>query len=68
MKQKLILIGSGMVGVRFLDFLLKIPPEQYDTSLYHSPPFVLGSSVCGGVVPLKGNNLYYINHLVISRY
>ena len=38
MKQKLILIGSGMVGVRFLDCLLKILPEQYDICVFNKEP------------------------------
>lgn len=38
MKQKLILIGSGMVGVRFLDNLLKTAANQYEIHVFNKEP------------------------------
>jgi len=38
MKQKLILIGSGMVGARFIERLLVEAPEQYDIRVFNKEP------------------------------
>ncbi len=38
MKQKLILIGSGMVGARFIERLLAEAPEKYDISVFNKEP------------------------------
>jgi len=38
MKQKLILIGSGMVGARFIERLLAEAPEQYDIRVFNKEP------------------------------
>jgi nitrite reductase (NADH) large subunit len=37
-KQKLILIGNGMAGVRTLEELLKLAPEQYDITVFGAEP------------------------------
>jgi nitrite reductase (NADH) large subunit len=34
MKEKLVLIGNGMAGVRTLEELLKLAPEQYDITVF----------------------------------
>ncbi|WP_321323480.1 NAD(P)/FAD-dependent oxidoreductase [Thiomicrorhabdus sp.] len=38
-KQKLVLIGSGMVGTRFLERLLLEAPEQYDIRVFNKEPY-----------------------------
>ena len=38
MKQKLVLIGNGMAGLRTLEELLKINAELYDISVFGSEP------------------------------
>ena len=38
MKQKLILIGSGMVGSRFIERLLHEAPEKYDIRVFNKEP------------------------------
>ena len=39
MKQKLVLIGNGMAGVRTLEELLKIAPDHYDITVFGAEPF-----------------------------
>ena len=39
MKEKLILVGNGMAGVRTLEELLKIAPDQYDITVFGSEPY-----------------------------
>jgi len=39
MKEKLILIGNGMAGVRTLEELLKIAPDQYDITVFGAEPY-----------------------------
>jgi len=39
MKQKLILIGNGMAGVRTLEELLKIAPDMYDITVFGAEPY-----------------------------
>ncbi len=38
-KQKLVLIGNGMAGMRTIDELLKIAPEKYDITVFGSEPY-----------------------------
>ena len=38
MKEKLILIGNGMAGVRTLEELLKIAPDHYDITVFGAEP------------------------------
>ncbi len=38
MKQKLILVGSGMVGARFIERLLHEAPGQYDIRVFNKEP------------------------------
>ncbi len=38
MKEKLVLIGNGMAGVRALEELLKLAPEQYDIAVFGAEP------------------------------
>jgi nitrite reductase (NADH) large subunit len=39
MKEKLVLIGNGMAGVRTLEELLKIAPEMYDITVFGAEPY-----------------------------
>ncbi len=57
MKQKLILIGSGMVGARFIERLLAEAPEQYDVRVFNKEPNggynrIMLSPVLAGEKPL----------------
>ena len=38
-KQKLVLIGNGMAGVRTLEELLKLAPETYDITVFGAEPY-----------------------------
>ena len=38
-KEKLILIGNGMAGVRVIEELLKLQPEKYDITVFGSEPY-----------------------------
>ena len=38
MKEKLVLIGNGMAGMRTIDELLKLAPEQYDITVFGAEP------------------------------
>ena len=39
MKEKLVLIGNGMAGVRVIEELLKLVPEQYDITVFGDEPY-----------------------------
>lgn len=39
MKQKLVLIGNGMAGIRTLEELLKLAPEQYEITVFGAEPY-----------------------------
>lgn len=39
MREKLVLIGNGMAGVRAIEELLKISPEKYDITVFGAEPF-----------------------------
>ncbi|HDH08632.1 MAG TPA: NAD(P)/FAD-dependent oxidoreductase, partial [Gammaproteobacteria bacterium] len=39
MKEKLILIGNGMAGMRTLEELLKLEPEMYDITVFGAEPY-----------------------------
>jgi nitrite reductase (NADH) large subunit len=38
-KEKLVLVGNGMAGVRTLEELLKIAPDMYDITVFGSEPY-----------------------------
>jgi nitrite reductase (NADH) large subunit len=38
MKQKLVMVGNGMAGVRTLEELLKLAPERYDITVFGAEP------------------------------
>ena len=39
MKDKLVLVGNGMAGVRTLEELLKIAPDMYDIAVFGAEPY-----------------------------
>ncbi len=39
MKEHLVLVGNGMAGVRTLEELLKLAPEQYDITVFGAEPY-----------------------------
>jgi nitrite reductase (NADH) large subunit len=39
MKQKLVLVGNGMAGVRTLEELLKVTPDMYDITVFGAEPY-----------------------------
>ena len=39
MKQKLVLVGNGMAGVRTLEEVLKLDPEKFDITVFGSEPY-----------------------------
>lgn len=52
-KQKLVLIGNGMAGVRCVEHLLKLAPHQYEITIFGSEPYpnynrIMLSSVLAG--------------------
>ena len=53
MKQKLVVIGNGMAGMRTVEELLKIAPEKYDITVFGAEPYgnynriLLSPVLCG---------------------
>ncbi|MCW8956101.1 MAG: FAD-dependent oxidoreductase, partial [Gammaproteobacteria bacterium] len=39
MKQKLVVIGNGMAGMRTVEELLKIAPEKFDITVFGAEPY-----------------------------
>jgi nitrite reductase (NADH) large subunit len=39
MKKKLVLVGNGMAGMRTLEELLKLAPDQYDITVFGAEPY-----------------------------
>ena len=39
MREKLVLVGNGMAGMRTLEELLKIAPEKYDITVFGAEPY-----------------------------
>ncbi|MGD8592264.1 MAG: nitrite reductase large subunit NirB [Gammaproteobacteria bacterium] len=39
MKEKLVLVGNGMAGMRTLEELLKIAPDKYDITVFGAEPY-----------------------------
>ncbi|MFK5891627.1 MAG: FAD-dependent oxidoreductase, partial [Pseudomonadota bacterium] len=53
MKEKLVVVGNGMAGMRTVEELLKIAPDKYDISVFGSEPYgnynriLLSPVLCG---------------------
>ena len=39
MKEKLVMIGNGMAGMRTIEELLKIAPDMYDITVFGDEPY-----------------------------
>ncbi|GAB3364732.1 MULTISPECIES: nitrite reductase large subunit NirB [Giesbergeria] len=57
-KQKLVLVGNGMAGVRTLEELLKLAPDLYDITVFGAEPYgnynrILLSPVLAGEIALS---------------
>ncbi len=73
MKEKLVLVGNGMAGVRTLEELLKIEPDLYDITVFGSEPHgnynrILLSPVLAGEkeigdIMLNDENWYQENNI-----
>ncbi len=74
-KQKLVMVGNGMAGVRTLEELLKIAPELYDITVFGAEPHpnynrILLSPVLAGEqtldeIVLNSWNWYSDNHITL---
>lgn len=58
MKERLVLVGNGMAGVRVIEELLKLAPDLYDITVFGAEPFgnynrILLSPVLAGEKTLK---------------
>jgi len=58
MKEKLVMVGNGMAGVRAIEELLKIAPDKYDITVFGSEPYanynrILLSPVLTGEMALE---------------
>ena len=40
MKEKLVVVGNGMAGIRAIEELLKLAPERYDITVFGAEPHV----------------------------
>ena len=53
MKEKLVLVGNGMAGIRTLEELLKLAPEKYEITVFGAEPYpnynriLLSPVLCG---------------------
>ena len=66
MKEKLVMVGNGMAGVRAIEELLKIAPDKYDITVFGSEPYtnynrILLSPVLTGEMALEDIMLNDIN-------
>src|SRR6266566_3931929 len=57
-KEKLVLVGNGMAGVRTLEEMLKIAPDLYDIAVFGAEPYgnynrILLSPVLAGEKQIK---------------
>ncbi len=77
MKEKLVLVGNGMAGVRTLEELLKIAPDQYDITVFGEEPYgnynrILLSPVLAGEktiddIMLNDVNWYKENGITLKK-
>jgi len=61
MKEKLVLIGNGMAGMRTLEELLKLAPEQYDITVLGTEAgydrLIVATGSSPFIIPVPGNEL-----------
>lgn len=77
MKEKLVLVGNGMAGVRTLEELLKIAPDQYDITVFGAEPYgnynrILLSPVLAGEktideIMLNDEQWYIDNNITLHK-
>lgn len=77
MKEKLVLIGNGMAGVRTLEELLKIAPDLYDVTVFGAEPYgnynrIMLSPVLAGEktideIMLNDEQWYIDNHITLHK-
>ena len=77
MKEKLVLVGNGMAGVRTLEELLKLAPDLYDITVFGAEPHgnynrILLSPVLAGEktidqIMLNDEQWYRDNHITLHK-
>lgn len=77
MAEKLVLIGNGMAGVRTLEELLKIAPEDYQISVFGEEPYgnynrIMLSPLLAGDktvddIMLNDDDWYQQNHITLHK-
>ena len=77
MKEKLVLIGNGMAGMRTIEELLKLNPDLYDITVFGSEPYgnynrILLSPVLAGdktieEIMLNDDQWYEDNHVTLHK-
>jgi nitrite reductase (NADH) large subunit len=77
MKQRLVLIGNGMAGVRTLEELLKLAPDRYDITVFGAEPYgnynrILLSPVLAGEktieqIMLNDEQWYVDNGIILHK-
>ena len=76
-KEKLVLIGNGMAGVRTVEELLALAPDQYDITVFGAEPYgnynrILLSPVLAGEktvqdIVLNDDQWYAKNHIMLHK-
>ena len=77
MKEKLVVIGNGMAGIRTLEEVLALSPDAYDITVFGSEPYgnynrILLSPVLAGEktvddIMLNGDDWYAANHIRLRK-
>jgi nitrite reductase (NADH) large subunit len=74
MKQRLVVIGNGMAGIRTVEELLEIAPEKYEITVFGSEPYgnynrIMLSSVLSGEKNIEdiviNDRQWYIDHKIV---
>ena len=77
MKERLVLIGNGMAGVRTLEELLKLTPEKYEVTVFGEEPYgnynrimlspVLASEKTIDEIMLNDDQWYEDNNVILHK-
>jgi len=77
MKEKLVLIGNGMAGMRTIEELLKLSPDHYDITVFGEEPYgnynriLLSPVLCGekniDEIMLNDDAWYDDNHVKLEK-
>ena len=75
MKEKLVLVGNGMAGIRTIEELLKLDSDRYEITVFGEEPHgnynrIMLSPVLAGEIPFEETILnekgwYYDNHIAL---